>query len=327
MRFGAFVPQGWKLDLAGIPAADHWEAMKSVALTIERSGYEALFVYDHFHTFPAPLQEVTYEAWTLMAALAAATETVRLGQMCTCNGYRTPSYLAKVAASIDVISGGRVEMAIGAGWYEHEYDGYGYDFPRPAVRIGELDEAVEIMRRLWTEPEVDFDGKHYQLRGAICQPKPLQEPHIPLWVAGGGEQLTLKVAARHAQYTNFADDVETFIHKSEILRKHCADVGTDFEAITRTATFEIVCEETEAGVEDKLAWIKSHLSQFLPDDKVEGVLIRYRPMAGTPEQLAERIRPWAEAGMGYAIVYSFEAAHDSSGLERFARQVIPTFNS
>ncbi|MCI0426016.1 MAG: LLM class flavin-dependent oxidoreductase, partial [Actinobacteria bacterium] len=123
MRFGAFVPQGWRLDLAGIPVEEHWQRTLGVARKIEELGYESLWVYDHFHTIPVPTQEVTYEAWTLMAALASTTNTVRLGQMCTCNTYRNPAYLAKVAASIDVISGGRVEMGIGAGWYEHEHRG------------------------------------------------------------------------------------------------------------------------------------------------------------------------------------------------------------
>ena len=151
MKFGAFVPQGWRLDLAGIDTAQHWPTMSSIASTIEASGYESLWVFDHFHTFPVPTQEVTYEAWSLMAALAATTTTVRLGQMCTCNSYRHPAYLSKVAASIDVISGGRVEMGIGAGWYEHEYKGYGIEFAKASVRLGRLRESVEIMRRMWTE--------------------------------------------------------------------------------------------------------------------------------------------------------------------------------
>src|SRR5665811_1289435 len=121
MRFGAFVPQGWRLDLVGLETSQHWDTITSVAETIESTGYESLWVYDHFHTVPVPTQEVTYEAWTLMSALAAVTGTVRLGQMCTCNSYRPPPYLAKAAASIDAISGGRLEMGIGAGWYEHEY--------------------------------------------------------------------------------------------------------------------------------------------------------------------------------------------------------------
>ncbi len=327
MRFGAFVPQGWRLDLGGIPIEQHWDTMKSVAVTIERSGYESLFVYDHFHTVPVPTQEVTYEAWTLMAALAAVTDTVRLGQMCTCNSYRSPAYLAKVAASIDVISGGRVDMGIGAGWYVHEYDGYGYEFAKPSVRIGRLRESVEIMRRMWTEPEVDYDGKYYRLQGAICQPKPLQQPHIPLWIAGGGEELTLNVAARYAQYTNFADNIEEFVHKSEVLRKHCEDVGTDFHAITRTAHLLTVCEETEQGVEDRIAWIKSHVGQFAPRDRAEKVGEAFRHMAGTPEQLVERLRRWEEVGMSYPILYFAEPAFDPSGLERFGREVIPALNN
>lgn len=323
MRFGAFVPQGWRLDLVGVDRAQHWPTMASVARTIERAGYESLWVYDHFHTVPVPTQQVTYEAWTLMGALATVTETVRLGQMCTCNSYRPPAYLAKVAATIDVISNGRLEMGIGAGWYEHEYDGYGYEFPAPSVRIGMLREAVEIMQRMWTEDEVHFEGEHYSLNGAICQPKPVQQPHIPLWVAGGGEQLTLNVAARYARYTNFAVTVDEFAHKSEVLRRHCDDVGTDFESIVRSSNFNVVCEETEAAVEDRLAWIRNHFAEFVPQDRAERVARQYRAMAGTPEQLVARLRPWAEAGMSYAICYFAESAYDSSGLERFARDVIP----
>src|ERR1700759_730658 len=123
MRFGLFVPQGWRLDLAGIDPKDHWATMLGVAQAAEQGPFESIWVYDHFHTVPMPTEEATHEAWSLMAALGAATNRVRLGQMCTCMGYRNPAYLAKVAASIDVISGGRVEMGIGAGWYEHEWRG------------------------------------------------------------------------------------------------------------------------------------------------------------------------------------------------------------
>ncbi|MDX6317640.1 MAG: hypothetical protein QOD35_1040, partial [Nocardioidaceae bacterium] len=129
MRFGLFIPQGWRLDLVGIEPAKHWATMLEIAQLAEQSTYESIWVYDHFHTVPVPTDEVTYEAWSLMAAFAAATERVRLGQMCTCMSYRNPAYLAKVAATVDVISGGRVEMGIGGGWYEHEWRAYGYGFP------------------------------------------------------------------------------------------------------------------------------------------------------------------------------------------------------
>ncbi|MBT8202294.1 MAG: LLM class F420-dependent oxidoreductase [Acidimicrobiia bacterium] len=327
MRFGAFVPQGWRLDLVDIPVADHWETMAGVAQAIEAAGYESLWVYDHFHTVPVATQEVTYEAWSLMAALAAVTSRVRLGQMCTCNSYRPPAYLAKVAAGIDVISGGRVEMGIGAGWYEHEYQGYGYDFPKPSVRIGMLREAVEIMRRLWTEEEVSFEGTYYRLDGAICSPRPVQEPHIPFWIAGGGEKLTLNVAARYAAYTNFGGaSVEEFARKSDILRGHCEDVGTDFDAITRSTNFNVVCAGSEAEVEETIAAIRDRYRPFVDEDRLDGIEAMVRPMAGTPEQIVERLRPWAQAGMEYAIVYFPQAAYDRRGLELFAREVIPAFS-
>lgn len=300
--------------------------MASLARTIEDLGFESLWVYDHFHTVPVATQEPTYEAWTLMGAFAAVTDRVRLGQMCTCNSYRPPAYLAKVAASIDVISGGRLEMGIGAGWYEAEYLGYGYSFDKPSVRIGRLGEAVEIMRRMWTEDEVTFEGEHYHLQGAICQPKPVQDPHIPLWIAGGGEQLTLNVAARHASYTNFANSVEEFRDKSEVLAGHCRDVGTDFDAIVRSANFNVVCEETEAAVDDRVAWIVDHYRPFVDAERLEGIERMFRKTAGTPDQLVSQFREWQEAGMSYALCYFLEAAYDTSGLERFAREVIPALS-
>lgn len=324
MRFGAFVPQGWRHDLAGIPTDQHWPTMLGVAKDIESLGFDTLWVYDHFHTVPEPTQEVTYEAWTLMAALAATTDTVRLGQMCTCNTYRPPSYLAKVAASIDVISGGRIEMGIGAGWYEHEHDGYGYPFLSPGERLGMLREGVEIMKAMWTEEVVDYGGKYYALKGAICRPKPVQRPHIPFWIAGGGEKVTLNIAARHAQYTNFGGDgLDTFVSKSEILRGHCADVGTDYEAITRSANFNVLCAETESGLEEKHAWLLEHLRTYVADEKAERSAKLYRAGSGTPDRVIEWLKEYEKAGMTYAIVNFADVAYDRSSMELFAKEVIP----
>ncbi len=321
MRAGIFVPQGWRLDLSGIERNRHWETMLSVAKAAEGAGYESVWVYDHFHTVPVATQEVTHEAWSLMGALAVSTERVRLGQMCTCNSYRPPAYLAKVAATTDVLSGGRVEMGFGAGWYEEEYLAYGYPFPRPAVRIGQLGEAIEIMKRMWTEPEVHFAGKHYQLNGAICQPKPLQEPHIPLWIAGGGEQLTLRIAAEHAAYTNFGDALDQFVSKSAILADHCRDLGRDFDQIVRSSNFNLVCGATEADVADRMAWIEAHYAPFLSSERLARAMRNFSHFSGTPDQLVEKLRPWREAGMGYGIFFFAEAAYDHSGFELFAREV------
>jgi len=326
MRFGAFVPQGWRLDLAEIDPARHWPTMTAVAKAIEAGGFESAWVYDHFHTVPIATQEVTYEAWALMAALAAVTDEVRLGQMCTCNSYRQPSYLAKAAASIDVISGGRLEMGIGAGWYREEYEGYGYQFAKNSVRLGQLEEGVQIMKRMWTEDIVDFEGRHYQLKGGICQPKPLQEPHIPIWIAGGGEQLTLRTAARHAQYTNFGLDLEAFIHKSAVLEEHCNREGTSFDAIVRSKNFNIICAATEAEVKDKLAWLRDKYLRLVPEDRAQAQADEFIPFSGTPEQIVETLRAWERAGMSYAIVYFPDPAYDLSGLELFAREVIPALS-
>jgi F420-dependent oxidoreductase-like protein len=325
MRFGSFVPQGWRLSLSGIDIDQHWPVMLGVARDIEALGFDSLWVYDHFHTVPEPTQEVTYEAWTLMSALAATTDTVRLGQMCTCNTYRPPSYLAKVASSVDVISGGRLEMGIGAGWYEHEHRGYGYPFLSPGARLGMLREGVEIMKAMWTEDEVTYTGEYYDLEGAICRPKPLQQPHIPIWIAGGGEKVTLKIAARHGQFTNFGGDLETFIRKSDILKGHCGDEGTDFDAIVRSANFNVLCAPTEDEVEEKKAWLLAHLGTYVSDKAAQRFASLYDDTSGTPEQIIAWLKDWEMAGMTYAIVHFADVAHDRSSLELFAKEVIPAF--
>ena len=258
MRFGLFVPQGWRLDLAGIDPADQWRAMLGVAQAAEAGPWESVWVYDHFHTVPMPTAEATHEAWTLMAALAAATNRVRLGQMCTCMAYRNPVYLAKVAATVDLVSGGRTEMGIGGGWYEHEWRAYGYGFPTAGQRLAMLDEGVQIMRQAWTEGAVSFKGEHYQVDGAICRPLPLQPGGIPLWIAGGGEKKTLRTAAKYADYTNFDGTPETFAAKSAILAGHCADVGRDFDAIVRSANYNVVIGRDAAEVERRKAWVLDH---------------------------------------------------------------------
>jgi F420-dependent oxidoreductase-like protein len=332
MRFGLFVPQGWRLDLAGIDVKDHWATMLGVAQAAdtEDGPFESIWVFDHFHTVPVPTQEATHEAWTLMAAFAAATSRVRLGQMCTCIGYRNPAYLAKVAATVDVISGGRAEMGIGAGWYEHEWRAYGYGFPKAGDRIGMLDEGVQIMRQLWTEGTATLDGKHYQVDGAICRPLPLQDGGVPLWIAGGGEKRTLRIAARYADYTNFDGTPEGFQHKSEILAQHCAEVGTDFGAITRSANYNVVLGETEKDVQDRLAWMKDHLHRCgVPEEVAEERMRDFATgtLTGTPEQLAERLAQLGKLGMSYAILNFAEVAYDRTALTLFTDTVAPALSS
>jgi F420-dependent oxidoreductase-like protein len=325
MRFGLFVPQGWRLDLVGIEPARQWDAMLAVARLAEEGPFESVWVYDHFHTVPAPTHEATHEAWTLMAALAAATSRVRLGQMCTCMGYRNPMYLAKVAATVDVVSGGRVEMGIGAGWYEHEWNAYGYGFPSAGDRIAMLSEGVEIMRQAWAEGEATFAGEHYQVEGAICRPTPLQEGGIPLWIAGGGERKTLRIAAQHAAYTNFDGSLEGFRHKSDVLLSHCKDLGRDFDEIVRSANYNVIVGRDEAEVEQRIAAIEERYRPHLSPEQLAAAVEQFRrgPLVGTPEQIVERLRALEAEGMTYAIAYVQDAAIDDSGVRLFAEQVVP----
>ncbi|MCV7419129.1 LLM class F420-dependent oxidoreductase [Mycobacterium yunnanensis] len=326
MRFGLFIPQGWRLDLVDIPTARHWEVMRDLAAHADDGAWDSVWVYDHFHTVPVPTGEATHEAWSLMSAYAASTTRIKLGQMCTAMGYRNPAYLAKVAATVDVISGGRVQMGIGGGWYEHEWRAYGYGFPSAGGRLGQLDEGVQIMRDAWRDGVVTFTGKHFQVDGAIVAPKPLQEGGIPLWVAGGGEKVTLKIAAKYAQYTNFTSEPEGFTHKSKVLEGHCADVGTDYGAIVRSANFNAVVGTSEAEVAERVERIRARQVAKANPEAVDAMLANATSpdsATGTPEQVIERLTRLRDLGCEYAILYFPEAAYDRSGIELFEREVIP----
>jgi F420-dependent oxidoreductase-like protein len=325
MRFGLFIPQGWRLDLVGIDPAEQWAVMRDLATYVDDGGiWDSLWVYDHFHTVPMPTDEATHEAWSLMSAYAATTSRIKLGQMCTAMSYRNPAYLAKVAATADIISGGRVQMGIGGGWYEHEWRAYGYGFPSAGVRLARLDEGVQIMRDAWRDGKVSFDGKHYQLDGAIVQPKPLQDGGIPLWIAGGGEKVTLKIAAKYAQYTNFTSEPEGFAQKSQILADHCREVGTDFDAIVRSANINPVLGTSEADVKDRLNRIHGRLAPVVGDGAADAMIGSMSgPAAGTAEQVIASLQQLRDLGCEYVICYFAEAAYDRSGIEMFEKDVIP----
>jgi alkanesulfonate monooxygenase SsuD/methylene tetrahydromethanopterin reductase-like flavin-dependent oxidoreductase (luciferase family) len=269
-----------------------------------------------------------------MAAFAAATSRVRLGQMCTCMAYRNPAYLAKVAATVDVISGGRTEMGIGAGWYEHEWRAYGYGFPKAGDRLGMLREGVQVFRDMWTKGSATLDGTYYQVDGALCAPRPLQGTShpgsaangIPMWIAGGGEKVTLKIVAEYADYANVDGTPDGFTRKSEILEGHCKDVGRDFGSIVRSANYNVVIGETEADVEDRLAFNGELLRRGgVPEKKVEEHVanLRTQPAVGTPEKIVEMFKDMESRGMTYAITYFGEAAYDRSGIELFEDKVAP----
>ena len=328
MRFGLFIPQGWRLDLVGIAPVRQWDVMRELAAYADNGAWDSLWVYDHFHTVPVPTAEATHEAWSLMAAYAASTSRIKLGQMCTAMSYRNPVYLAKVAVTVDVISRGRVQMGIGGGWYEHEWRAYGYGFPSAGVRLARLDEGVQIMRDAWRDGVVTFSGEHYQADGAIVAPKPLQPNGIPLWIAGGGEKKTLRIAAKYAQYTNYSPEPEAFKQKSEILAAHCRDVGTDFDAIVRSANFTAVVGDSDADVKERLDRIRDRFVGFVGEQGADAMIAsdrdgRRRRNTGAGHRGLRRMR---ELGCEYAICYFPEAAYDRSGVELFEREVIPALS-
>lgn len=327
MRFGLFIPQGWRLDLVDIPTEKHWPVMRDLAAYADDSAWDSLWVYDHFHTVPVPTREATHEAWSLMSAYAATTSRIKLGQMCTAMSYRNPVYLAKVAATADIISGGRVQMGIGGGWYEHEWRAYGYGFPSAGERLGRLDEGVQIMRDAWRDGRVSFNGKYYtEIDGATVEPKPLQDGGLPLWIAGGGEKVTLRIAAKYAQYTNFTSEADGFAHKSAVLAEHCRDVGTDYDAIVRSANFNAVIGESDADVKARVERLRARQVAKADATAVDGMLNMVTSpdsASGTTEQAIEKLTRLRELGCEYAILYFPEAAYDRSGIELFEREVMP----
>ncbi|HYK86746.1 MAG TPA: LLM class F420-dependent oxidoreductase [Ktedonobacteraceae bacterium] len=313
MEFGVIVPQGWLMDLVGIAdPAEAYETMVRVAQEAEASGYASIWLYDHFHTVPTPTQEVTFECWTSTAALARDTKRVRLGQMVTCNSYRNPALLAKMASTVDALSHGRLDFGIGAGWYEHEYVAYGYGYPSTRERLDRLREAVQIILAMWTQEEASFEGKYYQIKGAINQPKGVQKPHIPLLIGGGGEKVTLRLVAQYADGCNIGGDIATIKHKLAVLKQHCEELGRDYNSIKRTTLIDdCVIAETEAEA----------LAKLTPQQRANLQELRQKWLIGTPEQIRERLAEYAEAGIQELIVRFVDAAQIEP-VRLFAREFI-----
>ena len=291
LKFGLSLPQGWTMELASIAdPVEAYEAMTRVAQSADELGFASVWLVDHFDTIPHPSQEKTFECWTTTAALARDTKRVRIGQLVTCNGYRNPAFLAKMASTVDVLSHGRLNFGIGAGWYEHEFRSYGYDYPAAPDRLRRLREAVQVIRAMWTQEEASFEGKYYQVHGAINQPKGVQQPHIPLLIGGGGEQVTLKLVAQYGDACNIYGDVETIKRKFAILKEHCENIGRDYESIHRTATALCSIAETD---EQALAKIPAG---FLNRPSGQGAVY------GSPATIRQRLDELEEAGVQELII-------------------------
>lgn len=312
LHFGLLAPQGWTMDLASIKdPLVAYETMTGIVQTAEEVGFTSAWLVDHFHTTPQPTQEMTFECWTSTAALARDTRKIRIGQMVTCNSYRNPALLAKMASTVDILSHGRLNFGIGAGWYEHEYNAYGYTYPEGPERLRQLREALQVMLALWSEEEAHFAGNFYQLHGAINQPKGVQRPHIPLLIGGEGEKVTLKLVAQYGSACNVGGDPASARQKFAVLKEHCQARGRNYEDIHRTSTTFCLLADSD---EQALALIPAERRERL-GQRIHTALI------GSPETIRQRIASYEAAGV-QELVLRFLDSTSQEAVRRFARECI-----
>ncbi len=247
MKFGIHNPS-W---LFGPDPHEIFEALKKKAQWAETHGFSWFSLMDHLIQIPGvgEADEPFMEGWSTLSALAAVTSEIQLAPLVTSVAYRNPAHLAKIAAGVDIISRGRLTFGIGAGWYVREYRQYGWEFPeQPAVRIAQMEEAIQLVLKMWSEPRATFHGEYFHIEEAILEPKPVQKPHPPVMIGGGGEQLTLRAVARWADACNLFGDPATVKHKLEVLRGHCDKAGRDYESIERTCLSSFLIAEDEAAL-------------------------------------------------------------------------------
>jgi len=291
-------------------------SIREAAELCDELGYHSLWFYDHLLGMGGAEQDIL-EPWTLMAALASVTERVKLGTMVLCNSFRPPSLLAKMAATLDNISGGRLEFVLGGGWFEKEYRSYGYPFPDTVTRIEQLREAVQIIRAMWTEEKAFFIGKHYSIEEAYCNPKPVQKPHPPIQIGGSGEKHLLRVVAELADGWNCpATHAELFDTKLEALKAHCADIGRDFSEIQISEQTVCVIAKDEAELAEKLPKGQRRYG-FFGDISKTGII-------GTPEECIRRIRAKTEKGVSKFTIF-FSDMMKPETLKFFAQEVMGEF--
>ncbi|HUH83181.1 MAG TPA: LLM class F420-dependent oxidoreductase [Stellaceae bacterium] len=308
MKFGIHNPS-W---LFGTDASGIFDAVKTKAQWAEEHGFTWFSVMDHLIQIAmvgAP-DEPFMEGWTILTALAAVTRRIRLATLVSSVHFRNPTHLAKIAAGVDQISRGRLTFGIGAGWFETEYRQYGWEFPpRPAVRIGQMEEAVRLIRALWTEKRTTFAGKYFHAKDAILEPKPVQKPHPPIMIGGGGEQLTLRAVARLANACNVAGTPDVVRHKFEVLRRHCDAERRDYDEIERSNIISFVLARDEAALAAKRRQLA------VPE--------QFYGFAGTPSQVSDLIGRYRDAGVQLLISSAYK--NDVETLELLAGEVMPRF--
>jgi F420-dependent oxidoreductase-like protein len=286
------------------------DSLKNLITKAENSGIDSFWVMDHFHQiqFVGRPEEPMLEGWTVISMLAAITTKIKLGTLVTGIIYRYPSVLAKVAATLDVLSKGRLFMGIGAGWNEQESLAYGISFPSNQERMFRLEEAIQVIRKMWTS----FNGKYYQIRNAYCNPKPIQKPSPPILIGGSGERKTLKIVAKYADACNLFGSPETVRKKLDVLKDHCKSVGRDYDSILKTKLGAII-------IDDNKEMAKNRVQQTLrgiPEEQIKEFVIY-----GTPEDVSRQIEIFEQVGIQYLIV-DLEPHRELEALDTFANKVI-----
>lgn len=305
-----------------------WETTREGVLKAEELGFDAAWVPDHLML---GRDHAEYEVWTLLSALAGMTDDIRLGSLVLCNDYRNPALVAKMAATLDVISGGRLELGLGAGWHKPEYEAYDWEWRGGFERLMRLDEGIRLMKEMWTADDPTFEGDHYRIENAYCEPGPVQDPHPPILVGGTGEDVTLKLVAKHADIWNtdvFNGNIETLERKISVIRDHCATVGRDFADLEFSWDGHVVCTRDEEK-RDRLLDLMLPI-QFeeeytgQPDIETEADAREYF-LIGTPEECAQAIQQRIDVGITKFQCW-FVDYPDMAGMELFADEVVPQFS-
>ncbi len=299
------------------PQHTTWAELQTTWKLIDELGYDAAWVFDHFFPILSDPTGACFEGWTLLAALAAQTSRVKVGVLVTGNTYRHPAVLAKIGATLDHTTDGRLIMGLGAAWFEMEHNAYGIPFYTVGERIRRSDEAAQIIKSLWTQKQTTFEGRYYQLKDAYCEPKPIQKPYPPIMIGGSGEKLMLKVIAKHADIWNTFGSPAVFRHKIAVLGEHCDAVGR------RLADIEVswagLTVITESRSEKDAAVARMAAAFGAPPEQVEpGLLV------GSVAEISERIHRLIEAGVTHFIPIA-NAPFASSTIRRFAEEIMPTF--
>jgi F420-dependent oxidoreductase-like protein len=291
------------------------DSLRNLVTRAENIGFNSFWVMDHFHQiqFVGRPEEPMLEGWTIISMLAGITTKIKLGTLVTGIIYRYPSVLAKVAATLDVLSKGRLYMGIGAGWNEQESLAYGISFPSNQERMLMLEEAIQIIRKMWTEePYASFNGKYYQIHNAYCNPKPIQKPSPPILVGGSGERKTLKIVAKHADACNLFGSPETVRKKLDILKEHCKTVGRDYDSILKTKLGAIIIDDNSDMVKNRVR----ETFRGMPEEQIKEFVIY-----GTPEDVLRQIEILEQVGIQYLIV-DLEPSREVEALDTFANKVI-----